>query len=352
MLNWEIKKILKDKSSIVALILMIVSLLVISFMKPMLETQNEYWDESKKQYVIDNRSKEEIANEKLDIKKEMIKSTIDDPEVDKSLKSISKEKLNLDNGNKYENVDFYKVFTERIDFSVSIIIMMIIIVMIVSNLYTDEVVANVSPIILSSKQKNKILYSKIMIAILLPILVYSVYLGAAWLITYIQYGAPVNGDLQAYRIIDMAMAAKSITINQYSFVKIITSTLMLLGVSVVSLIASFISDNSVKSISISVGFIMAGKVLTQFTAPLKELFSILGNGKYSDTIVDMCLLLGQGNYIDVINGSSKISGFYSGEIDILSKTVDMSNSIIVIYGLIAIIGLLGCTYTIKKVLTK
>lgn len=336
MLNWEIKKILKDKSSIVALLLMIVSLLIISFMKPMLETENEYWDEAKKEYVIDNRSKEEIANEKLAIKKEMIQSTIDLPDSDKSLKDISKEKLNLDNGNKYEDVDFYKVFTDRIDFPISMIIMMIIIVMIVSNLYTDEVEANVSPIILSSKQKYKVLYSKVMIAILLPIVVYSVYLGAAWVITYTQYGAPVNGNLQAYRIIDAAMLAKSMTINQYVFAKIITATLMLLGVSVVSLIASFISDNSVKSISLSIAFIGIGKVLTKFTFLPKEMRS----------------LLGRGNYIDVIMGTSKISGFYNGQIEILSKTVDISNLIIIIYALIAIIGLLGCVYTIKKVLTK
>ena len=50
--------------------------------------------------------------------------------------------------------------------------------------------------------------------------------------------------------------------------------------------------------------------------------------------------------------TSKISGFYNGKIDILSKTVDISNLIIIIYALIAIIGLLGCIYTIKKVLTK
>lgn len=336
MLNWEIKKILKDKSSIVAFILIIISILIISFTKPMLETQNEYWDESKNEYVIDNRSKDVISNEKLAIKKEMVQSAVDSPDSDKTLKYISKEKLNLDNGNKYENVDFYKVFTERIDFSVSIIIMMIIIVMLISNLYTDEVVANVSPIILSSKQKNKALYSKVIIAILLPILVYIVYLGGTWLITYIQYGKPLNGDLQAYRIIDIAVLVKSMTINQYVLSKIITTTLIFLGVSIVCLLISFLSNNSVKSISISAGFIVAGKVLTQFSFLPK----------------DILLLLDRGNYIDVINRTSKISGFYNGKIDILSKTVDISNLIIIIYALIAIIGLLGCIYTIKKVLTK
>lgn len=336
MLNWEIKKILKDKSSIVAFILIIISILIISFTKPMLETQNEYWDELKNEYVIDNRSKDVISNEKLAIKKEMVQSAVDSPDSDKTLKYISKEKLNLDNGNKYENVDFYKVFADRIDFSVSIIIMMIIIVMLISNLYTDEVVANVSPIILSSKQKNKALYSKVIIAILLPILVYIVYLGGTWLITYIQYGKPLNGDLQAYRIIDIAVLVKSMTINQYVLSKIITTTLIFLGVSIVCLLISFLSNNSVKSISISAGFIVAGKVLTQFSFLPK----------------DILLLLDRGNYIDVINRTSKISGFYNGKIDILSKTVDISNLIIIIYALIAIIGLLGCIYTIKKVLTK
>ena len=167
-------------------------------------------------------------------------------------------------------------------------------------------------------------------------MVYSIYVGATWLITYIQYGEPLNGDLQAYRIIDMAMVAKATTINQYALVKIITTTLILLGVSIVSLLVSFLSNNSVKSISISAGFIMAGKVLTQFKFLPREIL----------------LLLGQGNYIDVINGQSKISGFYSGEMNTLSKTLDMSNFIIIIYALIAIIGLLGCIYTIKKVLTK
>lgn len=57
MLKWEFKKIIKDKSGIVAGGLIILSLLIISFVKPMLETQNEYFDEVRNQYVIDNRSK-------------------------------------------------------------------------------------------------------------------------------------------------------------------------------------------------------------------------------------------------------------------------------------------------------
>ena len=47
MLKWEIKKILKEKTNIIVLILMIILFLQISFVKPILETQNEYYDEVK-----------------------------------------------------------------------------------------------------------------------------------------------------------------------------------------------------------------------------------------------------------------------------------------------------------------
>lgn len=336
MIKWEVKKILKDKSSVISFILIVLLFLQISFVKPMLETQNEYWDESKNEYIIDNRDKDTIANEKLSIKKNTIQSAIDSPDNDKSLVSISKEKISLDNGNKYKNVDFYKVFTERLDFSLSIVIMMIIIVMLVSNLYTDEVVSNVSPIILSSKEKNKALYSKLMIAILLPILVYGIYAGGTCLITYLQYGKPLNGNLQAYRIIDIAVLSKAMTINQYALSKIITNALMLLGISIVSLLISFFSDNSVKSISLSVGFIVIGKILTLFKFLPKTLISLLSIG----------------NYIDVTMGMSKLTGIYNGTIEILSKSVDISNLCISVYGLIVVFSILGCIYSIKKALNK
>lgn len=277
MLKWEIKKILKDKSSIVALMLIMVLFLQISVMKPMLETGNEYWD-----------------------------------------------------------VDFFKVFTYRLDFPLSIVIMLIIIVMLVSNLYTDEEVSNTSPIILSSKNRNRVLYSKLGIAIAAPILLYVLYVGGTYLITYTQYGAPLNGNLQAYRLSGIAILAKAITINQYALSKILTTILMLLGISIVSMLISFLSDNSVKSIGLSVGFILLGKILTLFKFLPKVLLTVLSTG----------------NYVDVTTGMASISGIYNGNVDILSKSVDISNLCLGIYGVIIAIGILGCIYTIKKVLAK
>ncbi|MCC3868872.1 hypothetical protein [Terrisporobacter mayombei] len=336
MLKWEIKKILKDKSSIITLLLMILLFIQISFMKPMLETQHEYVNEKTNEYVVDNRSKDVIANENLKQKVNSIKLMSDlSYNNNKSLIDISKEKLSLDKGSKYEKVDFYKVWIYRLDFSLSIMIMLIIIVMLVSNSYTDEVVSNTSPIILSSKEKNKVLYSKIGLSILIPVLMYGLYIGGTWLITYMQYGAPLNENLQAYRICDVAVLAKAITINQFALIKILTTSLMLIGISTVSMLISFLSDNSVKSIGLTVGFVVLGKVLTVFKFLPKFVIGLLS-----------------ANYIDVITGMCQISGVYNGNIYILSKSVDVSNLSISMYGLIVVFGILGSTYTIKKVLTK
>lgn len=339
MLTWEIKKIIKEKTSIIALVLLAVMFLQISFIKPMLETQNEYFDESKKEYFIDKRDKEVIANEKLQNKveqiNEIIKSIPSDGET-KALSKMSNEKIKLDDGSKYENVDFYKVFSYRVDFGLSIMIMIIILVMICSNLYVDEQISNVSTIMLSSKNKNKALNSKLLIAVFLPVILYGVYILGTGIITYIQYGKPLNGSLQAYRISDIALLIKPLTINQYVINQMVTSVFMLMGISLASLLSSFISDNSVKSIGLSVGFIALGKILTMF--------------KFLPTKI--LQLLGISNYVDVIMGMGKISGFYNGSINIMSKSLDLSNVCLAVYALIVVIGVLANIYCIKKVLTK
>lgn len=314
MLKWEIKKILKEKSSIIALAIIVLLFLQIFFVKPTLETENE----------------------KFKIKVDEIKLMLNSQKDNKLLIDLSNEKLKLDDGNKYENINFYKVFTYRLDFTLSIMMMIIIILLLVSNLYTDEVVSKMSPIILSSKNKNKVLFSKLGLSILIPLVLYGIYTGYVFLITYMQYGYPLNGNFQAYRISDIAILTKAITINQYMISKIITTTLILLGISIVSMLVSFLSKNSVQSICLSVGFILIGKILVVFRFLPKPLL----------------LLLSTSNYIDVVMGMSNISGIYNGNIEILSKTIDISNLCVTIYGLIVLLGVVGCIYTIKKVLAK
>ncbi|MCR8747101.1 hypothetical protein [Romboutsia lituseburensis] len=339
MLRWEFKKIIKEKTSIIALVLLAVMFLQISFMKPMLETQNEYFDESKNEYFVDKRDKEVIANEKLQNKVAQINASLKSIPSDgqtKALSKMSNEKIKLDDGSKYENVDFYKVFSYRVDFGLSIMIMIIILVMICSNLYVDEQISNVAPIMLSSKNKNKALNLKLLIAIFLPVILYAVYILGTSIITYIQYGNPLNGSLQAYRISDIALLIKPLTINQYVIGQMLTSLLMLMGISLATLFSSFISDNSVKSIGLSVGFIALAKILIMF--------------KFLPAKVLQLLVIG--NYVDVMMGMSKISGFYNGNISILSKSLDLSNLCVSIYSLIATALVLGNIYCIKKVLTK
>ncbi|MDU3802401.1 hypothetical protein [Paraclostridium bifermentans] len=333
MLRWEIKKILKDKSNIIPLVLMVILFLQISFSAPILDTQNINWDSDKREYVTVTRNGDVIANEKLKIKVDEVKSGANSSEI---YNHISKEKLKLDAGDKYEDIAFYQVFAHRESNMISIIIMLIIILMIVPNLYTDEIVFDTVPIILSSKNKNKVLFSKLRVSILLPILLYGLYIAYVWIITCMQYGHPINGGLQAYRVCDIAFITKAVTINQFVIYRIIVTGLILLGVSIASMLSSFLSDNSLKSTVLSVGVVIIGKVLSM----VKFLPGL------------MPIILSKFNYIDVALGTTGIGGVYNGELDILSKSLDASNLCIAVYVLIVVFGILGCIYNIKKIAVK
>ncbi|WP_343342760.1 hypothetical protein [Terrisporobacter petrolearius] len=347
MLRWEIKKILKDKSNITALVLMVILFLQISFLKPMLETQNKNWDDAKGEYVTDTRSGDVIANEKLKTKVDQIKSVADSSEEDKTYIDISREQLKLDAGDKYEDIAFYTVFTARENYQMSIIIMLIIILLVVPNLYTDEVVVDTAPIILSSKNKNKVLFSKLGVSILLPILLYGLYIAYVWIITCMQYGQPINGGLQAYRVCDPVFITKAVTISQYAISRIIVTGLILLGVSIASMLISFLSNNLLKSIVLSVGFVISGKVFGGFGLLPNSILTAFGY-----LINEIVIIASKFNYVNVALGTSQIGGVYNGKLDVLSKSLDISNICISMYGLIVVFGILGCIYKIKKIAVK
>ncbi|EPZ56351.1 hypothetical protein H477_2597 [[Clostridium] sordellii ATCC 9714] len=67
MFNWEIKKLLKNKSIIISGIILVLLCTMMSFIKPDLETENSYID-NKGNYIQDTREKSVIANSKLDVK--------------------------------------------------------------------------------------------------------------------------------------------------------------------------------------------------------------------------------------------------------------------------------------------
>ncbi len=57
--------------------------------------------------------------------------------------------------NEYKDISFWKVFNYRVTNSLINVGMLIIISIIISNIYVDEVVTSVKDIILSSKEKEK-----------------------------------------------------------------------------------------------------------------------------------------------------------------------------------------------------
>lgn len=343
MLVWELKKISKNKTSLIALILMIISLVSVSFIKPLdMENKNEYFDETKDKWVIDTRPGNEIAQDKLDTKVNDIKSIANKNvyEVkdnnEKELAKINQQKLDKDSGEKYQDIIFYQVFEDRITSPFLMILIVAIIVSLSSNIYTDEKLSNIDSIILSSRNKSKVLNSKLLITLFTPILVYSLYIFIAFLATYIQYGSPMNGDLQSYRISSIPTLIRDITIVQYILSEVGLITLALVCISVFSGLFSFVSQNTIQSISSAILFIALGKLLT--------LIRFLPN--------KLSLIIQQSNFIDILSKNSPISSAYFGRLNILSLNIDISLLCVGIIGLILIIGIILNFYVFKKVLNN
>jgi hypothetical protein len=342
MLRWELKKIVKNKTSIIALILMGLLFIQIGFVKPMLETENEYYDESKNEYIIDKRPGDIIAQEKLDNKVSELKLIANKnthglkDENEKQFSKISKDKLNKDNGEKYKDVAFYQVFESRATFPLATLLIVAIIVTLSSNLYTDERLSNVDSIILSSKNKYKVLNSKLLMSLIIPIVIYMIYLLAAFIATYIQYGAPINGGLQAYRTSSLASLVREMSIVQYIGSEVGVISLVLIAISIFSALFSFISKNSIQSISGSLLFIAIGKVIILIKfIPSK-----------------LAMIIQQCNFIDILSKNSFIPSSYMGQIKIISMNFDFSMLCISILGLLTVSGVLLNVYVFKKILNR
>ena len=288
MIKWEFKKLIKSKGMIISLAVLIFTLLITSFIKPVLETENSYLDD-KEGYVQDTRDTLEIANEKFHMKisvlEELSEQKITEDNFSKTIASMSKEKISNLKNSKYEDVGFWQVFNYRATNPLINISMLVIIMIIISNLYTDEIISSVKDIILSSKKRNKALNSKIIMSLLIPIVVYSVYLLGIFTITYIQKGAPINGELEAFRIVDnITILNGNPTIMTYILSNIKIAFLMFEGWAVASMLFSFISVSSISSIS------MPGAILSVFS---------------------------YGNYYDLIFNFNNLIGSYMGSVNIL-----------------------------------
>jgi hypothetical protein len=342
MIRWELRKIIKSKSSITISLICALLILSASFMKPTLEIENSHIDEQGN-YIEDNRDKSAIANEKLDNKVNALKAMSSKENINskddftRKIGIMSEEKLKVDNGDKYEDINFYKVFNYRVNNMISSFLITTIIIIIFTNIYTDEKLSNVDSVILSSKNKNKVLYSKLLLSIMVAILVYLLYIVIIGFITSAQYGKPMNGILQVYRISDVPfMLQNAININEYTTINIVTMVIIFTTISVFSSLASFVGKNSVGAVVGSTVIIVFGKVLTLIKFLPKSIL----------------LVLSSSNYVDIFQYPQEFIGIYRGSINILGKSIDV---MVLNYGYligILIISILATIYVFKRVLDK
>ncbi|MBU5292964.1 hypothetical protein KQH90_02810 [Anaerosalibacter bizertensis] len=329
MVTWEIKKIIKSKNGIIALILFLILSISMVFINPQLASE------------INNNGEvsltaEEQFNNKIQQLKEVGNGEGKD-EFSKELKEMANEKLAAIKFNGYKDVEFWQVFNYRTAHPFMIFIMLIIITMFFSNIYTDEIISDMDSLILSSRNKNKVLYSKLAISIIFPVVLYVGYLVTQIIITYIQYGKPINGNLQAIRILDIPLLVKNpYTIYEFILLKIGILLILLITLSVLASLISFITKNSIQSISGFLIFIFLGKVMT--------LIKFLPN--------KLLLILSKINYIDLTFNFNKFALMYSGGIKLFSLNLDITNlSVAILIGTL-FIEILLCKIIFKKFLTR
>ncbi|ENY8425719.1 hypothetical protein OKS15_16245 [Clostridioides difficile] len=235
--------------------------------------------------------------------------------------------------NEYKDISFWKVFNYRVTNSLINVGMLIIISIIISNIYVDEVVTSVKDIILSSKEKKKALKSKIFVALLVPLVIYSVYLMGIFIITCMQQGVPVNGDLESFRIVDNVVALKTnLSITKYVILNIGIELLMFEGWAMIAIFGSFISKSSISSISFFIFIISITKIMSVIHILPKKLLSVVSNV----------------NYYDLIFGFNKIIGNYLGDIMIFKVNIDIVNIAIGLLMAILIGAMSLCFLVIKS----
>ncbi|MBB6624488.1 hypothetical protein H7E67_13680 [Clostridium gasigenes] len=326
MIKWELKKLIKSKSTLMSLGVLCLVLIISIFIKPTLETENNYFDDNKG-FVVDSRAGLEIAKEKFQMKVESLEeqaNLTDNDKDSKILKSMAEEKIKSIEGTNYEEVGFWQVFTYRATNPLINIGMLVIIMILISNLYTDEIISSVRDIILSSKEKKRALNSKIVIALLIPIVIYSVYLVGVFTITYIQKGSPINGELEAVRIINHISILKgNPTIVENVLRNIAVALLMFEGWAMISMLFSFISTSSIGSIS-GFGLFIA---LTKAISAVKILPSTL------------VLMFSYSNYYDLMFMFNTLIGSYMGSINMFGYNMDLMNLAIVMLGAIFAIAI-------------
>lgn len=331
MIQWEIKKMFKSKNGLFTLILFFTLSISMVFIKPQLEEVNDYKENSKGFISV-----EEQFNRNVELLKEVSENEVKD-DFSNELKEISNKKLSAIKFNEYKDIRFWKVFHHRAFHPFMTFIMLISIVMIFTNIYTDEIISTVDKLILTSRNKYKVLYSKLSLSIVVPTILYTAYLIIQLIITYLQFGKPINGGLQALRILDNPLLIKdAYTIYEFIFLKIGIMLLILITLGVFGGLFSFLTTNSIQSTSAFFVFIFLGKVMTL----IKWLPS------------EALMILSKVNFIDLIFNFNEFAGMYAGRFRIFAISLDITNLCISFMIAIFFIGVFSCTSTFRKYLTR
>ncbi|WP_313133281.1 hypothetical protein [Anaerocolumna sp.] len=331
MIQWELKKIFKSKNGIFTFILFFILSISMIFIKPNLEGVNDYRENSKGITTV-----EEQFNMNVELLREVSESEAKD-DISKEFKEISNKKLSAIKFNKYKDIRFWKAFHHRAFHPFMIFIMLIIIVIIFSNIYTDEMISTVDKLILTSRNKYKVLYSKLALSIVIPVILYTVYLIIQFIITCIQFGKPINGGLQVLRILDNPLLIKdAYTIYEFILLKTGIMLLLLITLGVFGCLFSFLTTNSIQSTSAFFIFIFSGKVMT--------LIRWLPN--------EALMIFSKVNYIDLIFNFNEFAGMYSGRFRMFNISLDITNLCLGIMIAVLFIGILSCRSIFRKYLTR
>lgn len=321
MLRWEFKKIYKDRSFLVILAILIFNVIAMTFLNPQVN-----YEEEKKSHYMNVKSLSEIST---------LKDNYDLDQYIKDLSQMSYDKLQKDSGEKYENIEFYKMFSFRISNVLINISMCIIILIIFSKIYVEERESNVDSILLSSKKRYNALYSKLGLSLIIPTFIYVTYIVVVGIITAMQYGFSNIGYLQAYRIVDNPFLLKgSFTINQYLVLTGVTILGLYIILSLFTSMCSFLSKNSVSSIAGATVVLILFKVLSELKFLPEGILNILKNI----------------NFIDVFRNPQMFIGTYKGSIILLSNNLDIFTLCYLILISLLILGLVANIYIFKKLL--
>lgn len=321
MLKWELKKIYKDKSFIAILAILTFNVIVMSF----LNLQANY-EEDRKSHYMNVKSLSGIST---------LKEEDELGQYVKELSQMAYDKLKKDNGEEYKNMEFYKIFYFRISNVLVNLSMCIIILIIFSRIYVEERVSKVDSILLSSKKKFNALYSKLGLALIIPSLIYTLYIAVIGIITIIQYGFPDMGYLQSYRIVESPLLLKgSLSINKY----LILTILIILGLYVIlalfTSMCSFLSKTSVASIVGATVVLILFKVLSEVRFLPDGVLKVLKNI----------------NFIDIFKNPQEFIDIYKGSIILVNIPFDMLNLCYLILSMLIILGIFLNIYILKKLI--